>query len=318
MRVTLLFVMLLLFCRPTYAQPFPNHTITMIVPFAAGGPADVVGRILANHLGKTLPIIVENMGGAGGNLGSSHVARSTPDGYTLLFQNISMAISPALYKKLNYDPVQDFEDIGLVAFQPNVLLSGPKIAAASFQDLEKYLKANQASITFANTGTGGASYLCAILLMNATQLKFTSVPYRGTSQAMTDLLGGQVDLLCDSVATATPLIRSGSVKAFGVTSARRVPQLPDVPTLAEQGLEGFDMVNWTGVYAPKGTPAPTLVTIRSALSEVLADPTFKSDLERVGSSPFPPQAGDEKALARYLDKEMKRWSFLRNVDLPPQ
>ena len=210
-----------LFGYTASAQSYPTHPITMIVPFAAGGPADIVGRIFAKHLSKTLPVVVENIGGAGGNLGSDHVARAAPDGYTLLFQNMSMAISPSLYKKLQYDPLKSFDYIGLVAYQPNVVLTGPTVKADTFAEFEAYLKANQSKLTFANSGTGGASYLCAILFMNALKLHITSVPYRGTSQAMTDLLGGHVDLLCNSVATAIPYIKAGSVRAFGVTSPER-------------------------------------------------------------------------------------------------
>lgn len=306
------------FGHPAAAQTFPTHPITMIVPFAAGGPADVVGRILAKHLSQTLPVIVENIGGAGGNLGTDHVARSEPDGYTLLFQNISMAISPSLYKKLQYDPLKDFDYIGLVAYQPNVILTGPSIKAGNFGELESYLASHQSTLTIANSGTGGASYLCAILFMNALKLHMTSVPYRGTSQAMTDLLGGQVDLLCDSVATATPYIDAGKVKAFGVTSPQRFAGLPQVPALSEEGLPGFNMVNWTGLYAPKGTPAEVLAKLRTSLAEVISDPSFKSDLERIGSTPFAPDHAGAEALAAYLKSEMQRWSgLLKEVALPP-
>lgn len=308
----------LLFAGPAAAQNYPTHPITVIVPFAAGGPADVVGRILAKHLSGSLPVVVENIGGAGGNLGTDHVARSAPDGYTLLFQNISMAISPSLYKKLQYDPLKDFDYIGLVAYQPNVVLAAPTVKADSFAEFATYLKAHQSTLTFANSGTGGASYLCAILFMNALKLHMTSVPYRGTSQAMTDLLGGQVDLLCDSVATATPYIQAGKVKAFGVTSPERFPGLPQIPALSEEGLTGFNMVNWTALYAPKSTPAAVLATLRDALSKVVADPGFKSDLERIGSTPFPPGRADSTALAGYLKSEMQRWSdLLKGVALPP-
>lgn len=311
--------MVVFLCGSTaWGAAYPTHEIVLIVPYAAGGPADVVARILVKHLNKTLPIMVENIGGAGGNLGSDRVARSAPDGYTLLFQNISMAISPALYKKLQYDPLKSFDDIGLVAYQPNVLLTGPSVKAKTFSQLTAYLKANQAKLTFANTGTGGASYLCAVLVMNALNLKISSVPYRGTSQAMTDLLGGHVDLLCDSVATATPLIKAGSVKAFGVTSEERFPPLPQVPTLAEQGLKGFNMVNWTALYAPKGTPAPVLTTLREALHAVASDPSFASDLERIGSRPFAADQAGPAAQAQYLRSEMQRWSgILKGVGLPP-
>jgi tripartite-type tricarboxylate transporter receptor subunit TctC len=319
MGIFMAFAAMLIFApaSPAGAQTYPTHPITMIVPFAAGGPADVVGRILAKHLSAKLPIIVENIGGAGGNLGSAHVARSAPDGYTVLFQNISMAISPALYPKLDYDPVKDFDDLGLVAYQPNVVLTGPKFPATTFSEFVSMLQANQAKLSFANTGTGGASYLCAVLFMNALKLDITSVPYRGTSQAMTDLLGGQVDLLCDSVATATPYIKAGSVKAFGVTSTERFSQLPDVPTLAEQGMTGFDMVNWTALYAPKGTPPAILTELRNKLHDVVTDPNFKADLNNVGSAPVSAERANADAHARYLTAEMQRWAVvLKGVTVP--
>lgn len=301
-----------------WAQAYPTRPITMIVPYAAGGPADVVARVLANYLSrKHHQVIIENFGGAGGNIGAARAARSAADGYTLLFHNIGMAISPSLYKKLDYDPLKDFDDIGLVAFQPNVVLAGPKVAANTFGEFVSYLRANQSKLSFANTGPGGASYLCAILFMNALKVDISSVAYRGTSGAMTDLLGGHVDLLCDSVATATPYIKSKAVKAFGVTSPERFSQLRQVPTLAEQGLTGFDMVNWTALYAPKHTPAPVLAKLQSWLLEAVSDPGFRSSLEHIGSSAVTPERATPVALENYLKGETQRWSgVLKDVKVP--
>ena len=309
----------LVIAQPAWPQAYPSHPITMIVPFAAGGPADVVARVLARYLGKQQPIVVENVGGAGGNIGSLKAAHSAPDGYTLLSHNISMAISPSLYTKLDYDPLNDFDDIGLVAYQPNVVLARPGLPAKTFAEFTAYLRANQGKLTFANTGPGGASYLCAVLVMNALKVDITSVSYRSTSQAMTDLLGGQVDLLCDSVATATSYINAGTLQAFGVSSKDRFSGLPQVPSLAEQGLAGFDMVNWTALYAPKHTPAPVLATLRGLLRDAVSNPDFKTSLERIGSSPVTPDRATPEALASYLAAEMTRWAaVLKNVKVPAQ
>lgn len=290
----------------SYAQTYPSRPITLIVPFAAGGPADVVARILANVLNKTTRVVVENVGGAGGNLGSLRVARAAPDGYTILFQNISMAISPALYPKLDYSPLKDFETIGLVAQQPNVLLSRPS-APSDFPTFLNYLKTNQSKLSFANTGPGGASHLCAILVMNALNLNITSVPYRGTSVAMNDLIGGQVDLLCDSVATAPPYIQSGVVKAYAVTSKQRSVALPDTPSLHELGLTDFDMVNWTALYAPKNTPQSIIQTLTLKLQEAVQDPDLQAALKRIGSEPMPKERATPEAGRAYLESELKRW-----------
>jgi tripartite-type tricarboxylate transporter receptor subunit TctC len=290
------------------AETFPSRPMTLFVPFAAGGPADVVARTLASALGTYGQVIVENVNGAGGNIASARVAHATPDGYTLLFQNISMAVSPALYAKLDYDPLTDFDYVGLVAYQPNVVLARPDLPAKNFSEFVAYLKANRAKLSFANAGTGGASHLCALLFLKAIDVDMTMVPYRGTVLALTDLLGGNVDLLCDSVATAPPYIAAGKVRAFGVTSKERWPLLPDVPSLQEEGLAGFDATNWTGLYAPKNTPAPVLERLSQMLKETVADPAFKESLARVGSLPVTPDRATPQALQSYLKQEIARWS----------
>ncbi len=254
-----------LFASSASAQNFPTRPIKIIVPFAAGGPGDTVGRLLAQAMSKQHSVVVENISGAGGNIGATNVARAAPDGHTLLFHQLGMAISPSLYKKLEYDPLKDFEYLGLVAYQPNVIITGPSVAAKDLKELLAHLRANQDKMTFASTGPGGASHLCSILFMSATGINIRAVPYRATSPALTDILGGQVDLLCDSVATATPYIESGKVKAYGVTSTTRSPSIPSVPTLDEAGIPGFDMITWTALYAPKGTPKPVLEKLNEML-----------------------------------------------------
>jgi tripartite-type tricarboxylate transporter receptor subunit TctC len=309
MGATLLTVIgLLLISTIAEAQTFPSRPIRLIVPFAAGGPGDAVGRLLAQTMSKTHTVVVENVGGAGGNIGAARVAKAPPDGYTLLFHQLGMAISPLLYPKLDYDPLTDFEYIGLVAYQPNVLITRPNVPANSFSELLAYLRSNRDKLGFASTGPGGASHLCAILFMNATQIEIRSVPYRATSLALTDLLGGQVDLLCDSVATATPHIQSGAVRAYGVTSKSRATSLPDVPTLDAQGLTGFDMVTWTALYAPRYTPPPVVDRLVAMLQAAVDDAQFTANLQQIGSQAMPKGRATPQALASYLKEEMQRWA----------
>jgi tripartite-type tricarboxylate transporter receptor subunit TctC len=290
------------------AQTFPARPIKVVVPFAAGGPGDAVGRLLAQAMGRSHNVVVENVSGAGGNIGAARVAKAPPDGYTVLFHQLGMAISPFLYPKLDYDPLTDFEYVGLVAFQPNVLVVRPSLPARDFPELLTYLRSHKDQLAFASTGPGGASHLCSILFMNATQIELKSVPYRATSLALTDLLGGQVDLLCDSVATATPFIRSGAVRAFGVTSKARGATLPDVPSLHELGLSGFDMVTWTALYAPKHTPVAVVERLVDMLQAAVEDPQFKASLERIGSQAMPKARATPQALATFLREEMERWA----------
>ena len=289
-----------------HAQTYPTRPIKLVVPFAAGGPGDTVGRLLAQAMSKGQTVVVENVSGAGGNIGATYVSRAAPDGYTLLFHQLGMAISPFLYAKLEYDPL-DFETIGLVAYQANVLLTRPNLVPGTFKDFLDYLKNNRDKLSFASTGPGGASDLCAILFKSKTGIDIKTVPYRATAPALTDLMGGNVDLLCDSVATATPFIQAGSVQAHGVTTLTRASSLPDVPTLDEQGLTGFDQTTWTALYAPKGTPKPIVDHLAKSLQEAVQDPQFKASLEKVGSSPMPKARATPEAHAAFLRQEMDRW-----------
>jgi len=294
------------------AQSYPTRPIKLVAPFAAGGPNDTVARMLAQAMGKTpqasgQTIFVENVSGAGGNIGATFVSRAQPDGYTLLFHQLGMAVSPALYPKLEYNALSDFEYIGLVAYQPNVLVTWADLPAANFPELLTYMRANSEKLSFASTGPGGASHLCSILLMSKTGINIKSVPYRATSPALTDLLGGNVDLLCDSVATAAPYIQSNKVKAFGVTSLTRSNNLPEVPTLDEQGLKGFEMTTWTGLYAPKGTPKPVVEKLAEMLQSAVQDQTFQAGLHKIGSAAMPKERATPEALSAFLRQEMQRW-----------
>ncbi|OYW80055.1 MAG: hypothetical protein B7Z19_03820 [Polynucleobacter sp. 32-46-5] len=236
--------------------PYPTKPVTLIVPFSAGGPTDTVARLIAVPMGKSLgqTVVVENVTGAGGTIAATKVARAKPDGYTLFIYHIGMATAPALYDKLPYDPLESFEYIGQVVDVPMVLLGKKDLPANNFKELEAYIKANGSKVTMANAGPGAVSQLCGLLFQSRLGVKLTNVPYKGTGPALTDLLGGQVDLLCDQTTQTVGYIKADKVKTYGVTTPKRLPSLPNIPTLDEQGLKGFDVKVWHGVYAPKGTP----------------------------------------------------------------
>src|SRR5882724_4446531 len=242
------------------AQEYPNKVITMVVPFAAGGPTDTVARLIAQPMSKTLKqqVIVENVLGAGGTIAANRVAKAAPDGYTLLLHHIGHSTAPALYRKLPYDPINDFEPIGLVNEVPMTLVAKKDFPPKDLKELISYVKANKDKVNLANAGLGAASHLCGMLFMSAIQTELTTVPYNGTAPAMNDLLGGQVDLMCDQTTNTTSQIKAGKIKVYGVTTLKRVASLPKVPTLDDAGLKGFEVSVWHGLYAPKNTPKPVI------------------------------------------------------------
>ncbi len=267
-------------------QEYPNKPITFVVPFAAGGPTDVVARTLAQVMSKSLkqPVIVDNSAGAGGTIGTNKVAKSAPDGYTLLLMHIGFATAPALYRSLQYDASKDFEPIGLVVDVPMTVISKADLPANDVAGLIKYLKDNRAKVTYANAGIGSASHLCGLVFMSAIQTDLTTIPYKGTAPAMNDILGGQVDFMCDQTTNTTGQIKSGKVKAFAVTSKNRVASLPSLPTLAESGLPGFEVVVWHALWAPKGTPKGVVDKLTAALQEGLKDPAFTVRMAELGGA----------------------------------
>jgi len=228
------------------AQDYPSKPIVIVVPAAAGGPTDTLTRVLAAAMGSAMKhqFIIENAGGAGGIIGINKAAKARPDGYTLLLYHIGMSTAPALYRKLPYDTLNDFDYIGQVADVPMMLIAKKGTAAANFPEFLSYIKANRDKVTYAQAGIGSASYLCGLLFMTSIDAQFTQVPYKGTGPAMNDLIGGQVDFMCDQTTNTVPQIKSGNVKVYGVTTASRLPSLPDVPTLDEQGLKGFEIGIW--------------------------------------------------------------------------
>jgi tripartite-type tricarboxylate transporter receptor subunit TctC len=267
---------------------YPEKPVTIVVPFAAGGPTDKVARDLGEALRKELkqPVIIENVGGAGGTLGAAKVAKAAPDGYTLLLYHIGMATSPALYRNLPYKTLDDFEYLGLVNEVPMTLIGRSTLPANNFAELKAWIEANKGKVNLANAGLGAASHLCGLLFQQALKVDMTTVPYKGTAPAMTDLLGGQVDIMCDQTTNTTSQIESGKVKAYAVTTTKRLPAPPalaKLPTLDESGLKGFNVSIWHGLYAPKGTPKAVTDKINTALRAALKDPEFLKREEALGA-----------------------------------
>ncbi|MEL3891003.1 tripartite tricarboxylate transporter substrate binding protein BugD [Ferrovibrio sp. MS7] len=292
------------------AQDYPNKVITMVVPFAAGGPTDTVARLLAQSMGTSLKqqIIVENVGGAGGTLGAARVARSAGDGYTIFLHHIGHATSATLYRKLPYDTINDFEAIGLVTDVPMTLVAKSDLPPKDFKELISYIKTNKDKISYGNAGVGAASHLCGLMLMSALQTQMTTVPYKGTGPAMNDLLGGQIDLMCDQTTNTTGQIKGGKIKAYAVTTKTKVPALPDLPTMDSSGLPGFEVAVWHGVYAPKGTPKPVIDKLATALQAALKDPMVVQRFAELGTEPVAQEKATPAALSAHLKAEIAKWA----------
>ncbi|WP_088348481.1 MULTISPECIES: tripartite tricarboxylate transporter substrate-binding protein [Rhodomicrobium] len=292
-----------------WAQTYPTRPITVVVPFSAGGPTDTVTRLVAEVMSKELgqQVVVENVGGAGGTLGAARVAKAAPDGYTILLHHIGMATSATLYRKLPYDTLNAFEYVGLVTEVPMTLVGRANLEATDLKSLIDYVKANKEKVTYANAGIGAASHLCGMLFQSAVETQVTTVPYKGTGPAMTDLLGGQVDIMCDQTTNTTNQIKGGKIKAYATTSPARLAALPDVPTAAEAGLKGFEVGIWHGVYAPKGTPKDILDKLTAALQKALADENVKARFAELGTVPSTAEEATGPALKTKLESEITRW-----------
>lgn len=300
-------------------KDWPTKSISLVVPFAAGGPTDSIARLIAVPMGQSLgqTVVVENVPGAGGTIASTKVARAAPDGYTIYIHHMGMATAQALYDKLPYDPMTSFEYIGQVADVPMVLLGKKDLPANNFKELEAYIKANGSKVTMANAGPGAVSQLCGLLFQSRMGVRLTNIPYKGTGPALTDLLGGQVDLLCDQTTQTIPYIKDGRVKAFGTTTMKRLPAIPNVPTLNEQGLKGFEVKVWHGVYAPKGTPKPVLDKINAALKKALTNPDVKKRLDDANIDIVSMDKVSANGLKDHLDKEINVWGpVIRKANIP--
>jgi len=288
---------------------YPQKPIMVVVPFAAGGPTDTVARLLGVIMSKSLrtPVLVENVGGAGGTIGTARVAKAPPDGYTILLHNIGLATAPALYRKLPYDVVRDFEPIGLVNEVPMTMVGRKDLPPNDLRGLIAFVKANKDKMTYANGGLGGASHLCGMLFMSAIETDLTTVPYKGTGPAMNDLLGGQVDFMCDQTTNTTSQIKAGKIKVYGVTTKTRVPSLREVPTMDEAGLPNFEVSVWHAFFAPKGTPRPVLDKLVGSLQAALQDATVKQRFAELGAESVPGNRVTPEALRAHLKAEIDKW-----------
>lgn len=293
-----------------FAQDYPLRPITVVVPFAAGGPTDTLARLVAASMSGGLgqQVTIENVGGAGGTLGAARVAKAPPDGYTLLLHNISQATSDSLYRDLPYDPVAGFAPIGLIADVPMTIIGRKDFPASDLAGLVAHLKANPEGVTMGNAGTGVSSHLCGMLLTSATGTSVTEVSYKGTAPALTDLLGGQIDLLCDQTTNTTGHIREGTVRAFAVTSTERLATLPDLPTTAEAGVPDAAIAVWHGLYAPAGTPAAVIDRLAQALQAAVVDPAVVTRLADLGAMPVPAERATPAALQSHLAAEIAKWA----------
>jgi tripartite-type tricarboxylate transporter receptor subunit TctC len=297
-------------CSPlAVAADYPSKPITIIVPFSAGGPTDTVARLLGQAMGADLKqtVIVENAAGAGGTVGAGRVARADPDGYTLFLHHIGQSTAPALYRKLPYDAVADFAPIGLVTDVPMTLVARGNFPAKDLKELIDYVKANKDKVTYANAGLGAASHLCGMLFMSAIDTDLTTVPYKGTGPAMNDLLGGKVDFMCDQTTNTTGQIKAGKIKVYAVTTKKRVPSMPDVPTAAEAGLANFEVTVWHGLYAPKGTPKAIIDRLNAALKVALKDMTLKQRFADLGTEPVAESQATPDALSAHLKAQIALW-----------
>jgi len=301
-----------LLCTAVWAE-YPDKPVTIVVPFAAGGPTDKVARDLAEAMRKPMggqSIIIENVGGAGGTLGATKVARAPNDGYTLLLHHIGMSTAPALYRKMQYDTLGDFEYLGMINEVPMTLIGKPSLPANNYAELAKWIEANKGKINLANAGLGAASHLCGLLFQSTVKVDMQTVPYKGTGPAMTDLLGGQVDLMCDQTTNTTGQIETGKVKAYAVTTLKRLttPALKNLPTLDEAGLKGFNVTIWHGLYAPKGTPKAVTDKINGALRVALKDADFVKREEALGAVIVSDArvAGPEHR--KFVEAEINKWA----------
>ena len=287
-------------------ETYPSRPITMVMPYAPGGPGDTITRVFAaamqKHLGQQ--IVVDNTAGASGTIGTAKVARSKPDGYTLLMIHVSHATNPAMYKGLPYHPVDDFEPIGSATSGPMLIVARNEFPAKDLNEFVAYVKANAAKVSLAHAGVGSASHLCGLMMMSAMNVKLNEIPYKGTGPALTDLMGGQVDILCDQTSGTVPSVKGGKIKAYAAAGKVRLRDLPAVPAIAEAGVQGFEINISFGLYAPKGTPRPVLEQLTSALQKSVADPEVRARLDAMGVSAVSVEQATPAALRAHLKSEI--------------
>jgi tripartite-type tricarboxylate transporter receptor subunit TctC len=311
LRAFLLLICAILFLGETQAnaQEYPSKVITIIVPFSAGGPSDTIARLLAQTMSAPLKtqVIVENVAGAGGTIGAARVAQAPPDGYTLFVHHIGHATAPALYRKLTYNPVTDFEPIGLINDGAMTLVARKDFPVKSLKELITYVKANKDKVNLANAGVGSASHLAGLLFMSEIETDLTTIPYKGTGPAMNDLLGGQVDFMIDQTTNTTSHIKAGKIQVYAVTTPQRLASMAEVPTMHEAGLPNYKMTVWHALYAPKGTPKPIIDKLSKTLQDALKDANLKQRYAELGAEAVAQDRATPAALGAHLKAEIEKW-----------
>jgi tripartite-type tricarboxylate transporter receptor subunit TctC len=289
------------------ADTYPSRPITIVVPFSAGGTTDILARVIGQALHKELgqTVVVDNRAGAGGNIGAALAAKSPADGYTLFMGTVGThAINQSLYKRLGFDPVKDFAPLTRVAMVPNLLVANPGKPYKTVQELIAYAKSNPGKVNFGSSGSGSSIHLSGELFNALAKVDMVHVPYKGSAPAVTDLLGGQIDIMFDNMPSAIQHVRAGRLRPLAVTTARRSPELPDVPTVAEAGVPGYEATSWFGMFAPAGTPAPVVARLNAALVKVLAQPEVKKKLAEQGAEAY---SEKPEAFAEFMRKETAKW-----------
>jgi tripartite-type tricarboxylate transporter receptor subunit TctC len=288
---------------------YPDREITVVVPFSAGGPTDTVTRLIARPMGQELgqQIVVQNVEGAGGTVAAGQVARAEPDGYTVLMHHIGMSTAPSLYPNLAFDPLEDFKTIGLVTEVPMTIIARKDFEPNTLEELASYVKENADDVTYAHAGIGAASHLCGLLIQNAMGVKVTEVPYDGTEPALTDLVGGQVDFMCDQTTNTTGQIQGNEVKAYAVTTPERIEALPDLPTTEEGGLGDVQVTVWHGLYVPADTPDDVVQTLTDALKVALKEKGVVDRLAELGTAPVAEDQAAPDPHREKLDSQIDEW-----------
>ncbi len=295
---------------PAWAEDYPgSRPVTMMMPYAAGGPGDLITRITAQGINKVLggQFIVENLAGAGGTIGTQKVAAAAPDGHSLLVMHFGHAANTALYPNLRYDPIKDFEPIGMIVESTMAIVARKDFPAKNLKEFVSYVREHKDKLTYGFAGVGSAAHLCSLLLFNAMGASVTGVPYKGTGPALTDLMGGQFDFMCDQTLNVGAPAKAGNIKAYAVTTRERLAAFPDWPTAAEAGLPGFEITVWFALYAPKGTPKPIIDKLSKALQQAIADPEVKSRFAGSGAQTVSADRATPAALQAFLKSEIDKW-----------
>jgi tripartite-type tricarboxylate transporter receptor subunit TctC len=304
-----------------HAQDYPNRPITMVVPFAAAGPGDIIARLVAEAMRRSLgqEVIVVNAGGAGGTIGTARVAQAKPDGYTILLGHVGQSTMSSLYKSLTFDPVQSFDTIGLITDVPMTIVGKADLAPKDMKELVTYVRERPDQINYAHSGLGSVAHLCGLMFMGATKTKMTVIPYKGGGEVTKDLLAGRIDVYCEPATGTTANIQAGRIKPYAVTTKRRVSTIPDVPTTAEAGFPEIGITTWYGLYAPKGTPATAIDKLASALQGALKDDNVKTRFAQLSMEPVSQDQATPAFLAAKLKSEVAYWSkLLKEAGVQPE